>query len=128
MISSKHKVLSPHLSIYKPQISSVISILHRITGVVLFLGLLTLLWWMVSLLTNPNPMDTTLWKYFSTDYGLVALAAWSFCLFFHLYNGIRYLFWGKGKGFDINHMTITGYAALLLSICSTAFVWYISLY
>jgi succinate dehydrogenase / fumarate reductase cytochrome b subunit len=122
------KVLSPHLTIYKPQISSVLSILHRITGVVAYLGLLALLWLLV-FLTYVNSSSGNLDWLMNFDRKLVLLVviAWSYSIFYHLCNGIRYLFWGMGVGFAIPTMEKTGWLAIIGSLLLTAVSWYLIL-
>ncbi len=94
----KHpRPLSPHLQIYKPQSSSVLSILHRITGVFLSLGSLLLAVWIFAAAYDERLYDS-LGGFFRSLIGTLALIAWSGAFYYHLCNGIRHLFWDAGKG------------------------------
>ena len=116
----KKRPISPHLTIYKLQISSVLSILHRITGACLFIGLLFFSWLLIALLlqnigvAEPSAygfLDTILFQLFS-----LSLA---FCLYYHLLNGIRHLFWDAGFGFEIKTMNVSGIVVVAISIAMT---------
>ncbi|MAS87727.1 MAG: succinate dehydrogenase, cytochrome b556 subunit [Micavibrio sp.] len=114
--------LSPHLQVYKPQMTSMLSILHRITGVGLTVVLAAFVWMVIAAATGPKA-----YAYFvemaSTKLGLVIMIAGSFGLFFHLCNGIRHLVWDTGHLFEINCARNAGYLVLLVSIGLTAAMW-----
>ena len=99
-MESVKRPLSPHLQIYKPQLTSILSITHRGTGVFLSLGALLLTCWLVGLATGEAAFNN-LQLHASTWYGKVGLAAFVFSFYFHLANGIRHLFWDAGKGLEI---------------------------
>lgn len=120
--------LSPHLGIYKMQMSSVLSILHRISGVVLFIGMILLLWWVVFICYHEDPESTMIWKFFSGEWGIAMLIAWSYSLFFHFCTGIRHLFWEHGQGFSICAMHTSGWSAVIASVLFTAISWYLAFY
>jgi succinate dehydrogenase / fumarate reductase cytochrome b subunit len=120
--TANNRPLSPHLSIYKPQITSVLSITHRGTGVFLFLGILLLNWWLVTSVYS----DTGFWSVFATPVGYIFLGFWSFSLFYHLLNGIRHLFWDMGKGFELKCVTKPGIAVVVGSVLLTALSWVIA--
>ena len=118
----KKRPISPHLTIYKPQISSVLSIMHRGTGLFLFISTLALSWLMIALvmksagiaLTGYNIyyfLDTRIFKFF--------LLGLSFCLYYHLLNGIRHLFWDAGMGLEIKSMNMSGVFVVALSFFCT---------
>lgn len=132
MSTNVKRPLSPHLSIYRPQITSVLSITHRLTGVFLYLGMLIFAWWIVCSAYHP---DTTIWtKWFQAEtyngyarcvaYGLLGL--FSFSLFYHLLNGIRHLFWDIGKGYEIPTVNKSGILVVIGSIALTALSWLIA--
>lgn len=112
--SKQQRPISPHLSIYKPQISSSLSILHRVTGVILFASL-SLLCWFLILATFFNCVCIIDVFHESLLFKLVAFAT-MYALFFHLCMGIRHLFWNIGKGFEIKTMHFTGYFAVGMSL------------
>jgi succinate dehydrogenase / fumarate reductase cytochrome b subunit len=120
--------LSPHLGIYKPQISSVLSIGHRISGVFNFLGLLAFVWWIVCVTFSPSsPMESWVWTFFSSFLGISILVAWSFSMFFHFCTGIRHLFWHAGFGFSVKAMTMSGWFTVIMSVLLTVITWLIIL-
>mgnify|MGYP002137602134 CR=1 FL=1 len=110
--------LSPHLQVYKPQLTSILSILHRLTGVMLSLGAFTLICWLHCLVSGDQ---TRAWLFSMRQTYLFKsiLVLWVFSLFFHLLNGIRHLFWDLGKGFEMKDVYASGYAIILLSIILT---------
>jgi succinate dehydrogenase / fumarate reductase, cytochrome b subunit len=106
--------LSPHLQIYKPQITSVLSISHRITGVALTVGTLLLVGWL--LVAAPCPAAYAQAQAFIGSWlGILLLVGWAYALFFHLCNGIRHLVWDAGYGFDIATTYLTGWTVVAAS-------------
>lgn len=114
--------LSPHLQIYRWQITSVLSILHRFTGLALSAGTLLLVWWLVALATGPDAFATAQ-AFVGSWLGRLLLLGWSFSLFFHLANGIRHLFWDAGYGFEIKTTTASGWAVVVTSVALTVIAW-----
>ena len=117
-----HRPLSPHLQVYKPQITSVMSILHRITGVFLSLGSLLLAVWIFGAAYDEQ-IYLSLADFFRSLIGTAALIAWSAAFYYHLCNGIRHMFWDAGKGFALETVTRTGIVVLLASSLLTALTW-----
>ena len=114
--------LSPHLQVYKPQITSVLSILHRITGVVLALGLFVLAWWLLAAASGPEAY-ATFQSVAGTIIGRIALIGWSFALFYHLCSGVRHLLLDSGLFFTIPEIYKSGYAMLATAAALTALFW-----
>ena len=125
-MSAQKRPLSPHLQIYSKQITSVMSILHRITGIILAIGSLGLLWVLVALSLGEDAFSATQ-ACLSSGLGLFALLAFSACLMYHFFNGIRHLFWDAGKGFAIPDVYRSGYAVIVLSAVSTLGIWWLAL-
>lgn len=124
--SKLDRPLSPHLGIYRPQISSALSIMHRASGVVNFIGLLAFVWWIVGVTFSPrSPMESWVWSFFSGTIGQLILVAWSFSMFFHFCTGMRHLMWEAGFGFSIKAMERSGWVAVAMSIFLTAVAWLI---
>lgn len=121
----RSRPLSPHLQIYKPQITSVLSILHRITGVVNMGGLLILAAWLIAASISDNAYAQMQWLMGSL-LGMAALVVWSWTVFYHLCNGIRHLFWDMGIGFEIAQVTRSGQIVLLVSGLLTVITWAIA--
>jgi succinate dehydrogenase cytochrome b subunit len=118
--------ISPHLQIYRPQITSVLSISHRFTGLALSLGTLLLVWWLVALASGPQAFAQAQ-GFVGSWLGRLLLLGWTFSLFFHLANGIRHLCWDAGYGFDIKTTTISGWAVVAASVALTAVAWGVGL-
>jgi succinate dehydrogenase / fumarate reductase cytochrome b subunit len=116
---------SPHLTIYRWQISSVLSILHRFTGLWLTLGLLVLVSWLYVVAYTPGDYEAW-YKCISSLPGKLLLASWMAAFYYHFCNGIRHLFWDIGKGYSLPQMHFTGWlvvlGAALLSIMTWGFV------
>ena len=120
-----HLPLSPDLQIYRPQLTSVLSISHRITGIALSLGSLLLVGWLASAAAGPSSYSHV-HAILRGDLGLLLLLGWTFSLFFHLCNGIRHLFWDAGYGFDLQTIYTSGWAVIGISICLTLGAWILS--
>jgi succinate dehydrogenase / fumarate reductase cytochrome b subunit len=114
--------LSPHLQIYRPQITSVLSILHRITGFALSVGLLLLAGLIISAAFGQQSFDLVRGQ-MGTWYGYILLMGWSWAFYYHLCNGIRHLFWDMGKGFELSTVTTSGWAVVLASLTMTVVTW-----
>lgn len=114
--------LSPHLQIYKPQISSVLSILHRITGTALGIGLLLLCWWLIALAAGPDAYKTVS-KFIGSLFGRFIMLGFTWALFYHLLNGVRHLGWDLGYGFALPTMEKTGWAVVIGSVLLTIAAW-----
>jgi len=110
--------LSPHLQVYRPQITSVLSILHRATGVALSLGLIVLVYWLACLASGPAAYAQAQPLLGS---GLLKLcyAGWAFCFFYHLANGIRHLIWDLGWGFEKNQISLGGWIVVVFATLAT---------
>ena len=106
--------LSPHLQIYKPQLTSLLSISHRLTGMALGLGTLFLVWWLVAAASGDAAFAAAQ-AFFGSWLGLLLLFGWTFSFFFHLCNGVRHLMWDTGHGLDLCTTYATGWAALAAS-------------
>lgn len=118
--------LSPHLQIYKPQITSVLSILHRATGVAAGIGTLLLTWWLIALAAGPESFEVVQ-DFIGSVVGIVIMIGFTWALFFHLCNGIRHLTWDLGWGFQLPQVTATGWAAVIGSAVLTALAWILAL-
>lgn len=99
--------LSPHLQVYRPQITSVLSILHRLTGVALTFGTLLLTWWLVAAAYGADEFGYAQ-AFLGSWFGQLILWAFTFAVFYHLANGIRHLLWDFGWGFEIEQVRLTG--------------------
>lgn len=118
--------LSPHLQIYQPQLTSVMSIFHRGSGIFLALGALALVYWLTAIAEGPDAYQQAQ-HILGSWVGLVVLLGWSFSLFYHLCNGIRHLFWDAGYGFDLQTVYASGKLVWITSLLLTGLVWGIAL-
>jgi succinate dehydrogenase / fumarate reductase cytochrome b subunit len=117
-----NRPLSPHLDVYRWQWSNTLSILHRLTGVMLAAGALVLTLWLTALAAGPGAYDA-ISAVLSSPLGLLALAGWTFCFFYHLCNGIRHLAWDAGYGFDIPRARASGRAVVIAAVLLTVLAW-----
>jgi succinate dehydrogenase / fumarate reductase, cytochrome b subunit len=121
-MASRERPLSPHLQVYRPQITSVLSILHRITGAALAVGTLLLVYWLIAIASGPENYDTAQ-SVMGSIVGRILLFGWSWALFYHLANGIRHLAWDAGWGFELRTVSITGWTVVILSFALTLVAW-----
>lgn len=114
--------LSPHLQVYSWLITSTLSILHRLTGVVLSAGLVYLSVWLIyGAYMADNYKDFT--DFAASPIGLIILFGWSVALNYHFLNGIRHLIWDTGRGFELHNVTKSGYFVLVMTVVLTVVEW-----
>lgn len=118
--------LSPHLQVYRPQITSVLSILHRATGVALTVGAALVVWWLFAAATGREAFATAD-GFLSGPIGGFIMLGSLFALNYHLLNGVRHLFWDAGYGFELDNVTRSGWAVVIGSVVLTALVWLMAL-
>jgi succinate dehydrogenase / fumarate reductase cytochrome b subunit len=116
--------LSPHLQIYRPQITSMLSILHRITGAALCVGTVLLVSWLWSAAYSPHCF-AVIHTFMLSVIGKLLLFGWTFAFYYHFCNGIRHLFWDIGKGFEIETAARTGWLVIIASLGFTIVTWMI---
>jgi len=118
--------LSPHLQIYKPQLTSLLSITHRATGLAVSVGTVLLLWWLIAAAAGDAAYATTQ-AFWGSWIGILLLLGWSYSLFYHLCNGIRHLAWDTGHGFDIATTYRSGWTVVGASVVLTLVAWVIGI-
>ncbi len=123
-MTQPERPMSPHLMIYRPQLTSVLSIIHRGTGVGLAAGTLFITWWLVSAALGPGPYEATR-ELYGSWIGLLILFGFSVCLFYHLCNGVRHLLWDIGLLLEIEEVNWSGWVMLLASVGLTIVAWII---
>jgi len=121
-MAARDRPLSPHLQIYRPQITSVLSITHRATGIALAVGTLLLVWWLVAAASGPDAYEAAQ-GFIGSWLGRLLLFGWTWSLFYHLCNGIRHLFWDAGYGFELDTVTRSGWAAVAAAVALTLIAW-----
>ena len=114
--------LSPHLGIYRWQLTMALSIFHRLTGVFLSIGAVLIVIVLASIASGPNEF-VLVQEWISHPFGQILLVAWTFSLFLHLANGVRHLFWDAGLGFEKSTANATGVWVVLISVAATVAVW-----
>ena len=124
-MADRERPLSPDLQIYRPQLTSVLSITHRLTGVALSVGSPLLVFWLIAAATGPS-VYATLHGFLGSGLGLALLFGWTYALFFHLCNGIRHLFWDAGYGFELRTIYASGWTVVAASAVLTLAAWIIS--
>ena len=125
-MAASNRPLSPHLQVYRPQLTSVLSITHRATGVALALGLLLLVYWLVALAAGPESFASAR-ELVGSWIGKIVLLGFSFALFYHLCNGIRHLFWDAGLGLELKSAYASGWAVVAVSSALTVLAWMVAL-
>ena len=114
--------LSPHLQIYKIQITSLLSILHRCTGMVLYGGAIFCTLWFLALAQGPQAYGVVQ-KILFHPIGLIMLMGVSFSFFYHLCNGMRHLLWDVGMGYELSEVRQTGWMVVIFSFVLTGLSW-----
>ena len=121
-MEKSQRPLSPHLQIYRPQLTSVLSITHRATGIALVLGTLLLAYWLLAAASGAEAYSSAQ-QLLGSWPGRILLLGFSFSLFFHLCNGIRHLFWDVGLGFELKTAYASGKAVVAVSVAMTVLAW-----
>jgi succinate dehydrogenase cytochrome b subunit len=119
--------LSPHLSIYRPMLSMMMSIVHRITGGALYFGTLLLVWWLLAVASGPGAHATFQWAA-SSIIGRLVLFGYTWALLHHMLGGLRYLVWDTGRGFGAGERELMVRATLAGSIILTIILWVVGGY
>ncbi len=125
MPKTARRPISPHLQIYRPQLTSVLSFAHRVTGVTLGIYSIALVAWLVAAAAGPRPFATAQ-GFMQSVSGQILLLGGSFCFFLHLCGGIRHLFWDSGRGFELGAIYASGWAVVAVSTALTVAAWVLS--
>ena len=115
---SGNRPLSPHLQVYRPQLTSILSILHRITGVVIWAGAVMMTYWIASATYGPEAFARAQW-FLGSWFGRLVLLGLTGATFYHLANGIRHLAWDIGWGYEMDKLNISGWAVLIFTVVMT---------
>ncbi|HEX7109741.1 MAG TPA: succinate dehydrogenase, cytochrome b556 subunit [Aestuariivirga sp.] len=121
---SSARPLSPHLQIYKPMLTMMMSIMHRITGVGLYFGIILLVWWLTAASISDSYFDFVQ-GFFGHWFGRLVLFCISWALMHHALGGLRHLLWDTGRGFDLNVVEWLARANIAGSIVLTLLLWII---
>ncbi|MDP1696450.1 MAG: succinate dehydrogenase, cytochrome b556 subunit [Xanthomonadaceae bacterium] len=125
-MTTHQRPLSPHLQVYRWQITMLMSIAHRASGVLLTIGALGLVGWLLALASGPVAYEQ--WRAMASSLaGQMVLFALCAALVYHLLNGLRHLLWDSGRALDIPSVYRTGYTVWALTLVFTAGIWYAAL-
>lgn len=113
-MNNKPRPLSPHLQVYSPQMTSMLSLFHRATGVALSLGLIVFVWWLVSLSIGGDAY-ICFTTFANSIIGKIMLAGWAWALCYHLCTGVRHLFWDMGYGFELPTVYKSAWTIIIVS-------------
>ncbi len=114
--------LSPHLQVFRPIITMVTSIVHRITGVVLYVGTLLLAWWLIAAATGPAAFDVVN-GFFGSWFGRLVLFGYTWALMQHMLGGLRHLVWDTGHGFELKTANAMAWGSVVGSVALTLLIW-----
>lgn len=119
---TKARPLSPHLSIYKPIPTMVMSIAHRITGVALYIGTAFFVWWLLAAASGPDAFATAS-AFFGSWLGRLILFGYTWALMHHLVGGLRHFVWDTGHGMEKDFSTKMAFATPIASVGLTLLIW-----
>lgn len=125
-MTQRERPLSPHLQVYRFQITMTMSILHRITGVVLSIGAFGIVWWLAAVASGPQAHAQFMACATSIP-GLVIVFGALFCVVYHFFNGLRHLAWDVGLGFEIPQFYRSGWTVVALTAIVTVALWLLAL-
>lgn len=125
-MANRERPLSPHLQVYRWQITMTMSILHRATGIALVVGAFALAWWLLAVAAGGQAyVDAA--ACLASPLGKIVLFGFSLSLVYHLLNGIRHLLWDSGWGFELPEVYRSGYTVFGLTVVLTALIWFFAL-
>ena len=125
MNSNSKLPLSPHLQIYRLPLTALLSITHRLTGVILAFGSVLIVWILVAA-ADSAASYTALAQHLASWYGQVFLIGLVFSLYLHFCNGIRHLFWDVGLGFELETVDLTAKLVIVCAIILTIATWLVA--
>jgi succinate dehydrogenase / fumarate reductase, cytochrome b subunit len=121
----KARPLSPHLQIYRPMLSMTMSILHRITGVALAIGMLGMVWWLSAAATSDSYF-ASVQSFFYHWFGRLVLFGVSWALLHHMLGGFRHFIWDTGHGFGLKNVEWMVRINIIGSLVLTVLIWFIA--
>ena len=124
-MATRERPLSPHLQVYRWQITMTMSILHRVTGVILTVGAFALAWWLLALATGGEAYADAA-ECLASPLGKLFLFGFTLALVYHLFNGVRHLLWDAGWGFEIPEFYASGWTVAALTVIFTLVIWIVA--
>lgn len=119
---AQRRPLSPHLQIYRPMLTMMMSITHRITGAALYVGTLLLAWYLIAAAGDAKSFAAAQ-SFFGSWFGRIILFGYTLALFIHLLGGVRHAIWDSGRGFDAKSREFLAQATLIGGVALTVVVW-----
>jgi succinate dehydrogenase / fumarate reductase cytochrome b subunit len=117
--------LSPHLQIYKPMLTMMMSIVHRLTGAALYFGTILLVWWL-SAAAISDQYFALVQGFFAHWFGRIVLFGFTWALVHHMLGGLKHLVWDTGRGFDLKTIEWLARGSLVGSILLTLLIWLVA--
>ena len=114
--------LSPHLQVYRPMLTMMLSIIHRITGSALYFGSALLVWWVFAVALGPDSY-ATFQSVAGSIPGQLILFGFTWALVHHLIGGLRHLVWDTGRGFDLATVELMARLSIAASVTITLVIW-----
>jgi succinate dehydrogenase / fumarate reductase cytochrome b subunit len=124
-MATRERPLSPHLQVYRWQITMTMSILHRVTGTILVVGAFAFAWWLLALAAGGEAYANAA-ECLASPLGKLFLFGFSLSLVYHLLNGIRHLLWDAGWGFEIPEFYASGWTVVALTVVFTLILWIVA--
>jgi succinate dehydrogenase / fumarate reductase cytochrome b subunit len=118
----KERPLSPHLQVYKPQITSISSILHRMAGVFLTFGLFLITWGLIALADGSESFECFV-EFCASTFGQIVLVGWSAAFYYHMSTGLRHFILDSGFLFEKKAASVSGFVVIAIAAILTALTW-----
>lgn len=127
-MANRERPLSPYMlgQTYRFQITSLMSLLHRVSGILLVVGAFGLAWWLLAVAAGGEAYASAA-ACLASPLGKLALFGFSLSMVYHLLNGIRHLLWDAGCGFELPEVYRSGYTVAGLTVVLTALIWFFAL-
>lgn len=119
---TRSRPLSPHLQVYKPIPTMVMSIVHRITGAALYFGTVLVAWWLIAAASGEAYFNWVSW-FFGTLIGRLVLFGYTWALVHHMLGGLRHFMWDMGHGYEKHFNTKLAIATPIASVALTVLIW-----
>jgi succinate dehydrogenase / fumarate reductase cytochrome b subunit len=121
-MSNNNHPVSPHLQIYRLPLTAILSITHRLTGVMLAFGCVLLVWLLAAAAQGAESYEALV-PHYQAWYGQIIVLGFLFSLYLHFCNGIRHLFWDVGYGFEMETVDLTAKMAIGMAVVLTIVTW-----
>ena len=123
--AAKPRPLSPHLSIYKPIPTMMMSIMHRITGAALYFGTILVAWWLIAAASGPDAYATANW-WFTSVIGKIILFGYTWALMHHMLGGLKHLMQDTGRGLEKDFTTLMAKLHPVVSVVLAVLIWLVA--